>query len=546
MPTYFLPFTGLAPSEEHGPNLVRCEGVIPALGGFRSLAKPTADGSVVDRIRSAYIHHWPAGAGTGAYTGDAATEFYGSIQNIYTYAAGTFTNVAGAVLSTNGSIIRFASFGNDIWATNYVDPVKRRTNNAGNFASGITSAFAPQARLIGVVRDFLVLGDINDPAYGPHWFAWSDFRDATYFSPRDATRPSSLASSQPITSRAGQLMAFVGGEQGTWWKRNSMHGMQFTGSDDVFRLDGISNSVGTPCPQSVVSARDGYHYFWGGDGFYRQAGMMPPERVGGDGLATLLIDRDGLAALASGLRALASFNDIAEEDQSMFGVEDPELGGIFWFYRDLASDPAVGNNRWIFYNYRTDTAALGSSPNVEVPGDTVGVNYSAAASHQNFLSTLTSPPRFVVGSFYDNVNATSYRFRFQGTDHHRITLATQRFAIEQDQAKDMAQHVAIEAVQPVLTPRQVDFDDYELAALPSNLQVKIVASNEPHFRPQLDSLGSQLSPRSATMAWTDANGFGWMGAGGLSGRYFLAELVVPEGSTALRGLRGLWIQYRVI
>jgi len=548
MPQYFLPITGIS-NEEHGADLVRCEGTIPVMGGLRSLPKPFPEGSVGDLLSSAYIHQYPSGWGSAAYVGDAPTELYASQTQIYEYSGGVMTDILTGALTGTAPRVRFASFGRDVWATNGIDPVKRRTNNTGNFASGITSAFAPKARFIDPVRDFMILADINDAAYGPHWFAWSDFQDATYYSPPDATRPSSLAGRQPILSRPGQIMGFVGGEYGTFWKRNSMHLLSFVGGDDIWRLEEISPSVGTPFPDSIVCCRDGVKRFWGGDGFYAQAGSSAPSKIGGTTLAALLIDRESYAS-TNAIRPLASFSDMSEEDRTMFGVEDPEMGGIFWFYRGEDDDPALGNSRWLFYDYLADTYSLGVGVSIPDPAggplDTIAARYTAAAANRSFLSTETKQPRFIVGAIYDTATAMGYRFRFASSTFHAITLATQRFAIEKGEG-ELARHVRIDAVQPVVTPRQVDYSpSYTLEAPPSDMSIRIVSSNDPYHRPQLDSLSAGVSPRSESRSWSEANDTGWLGFVGVEGYQFLVEITVPEGATALRGLKGLWLHYEVL
>lgn len=539
MPVQFVPFTGLAPDQEFGGDLIRLENAIPAFGGLRSLPKATSDGFTSGRMHSCYVHHYPSGSGSGAYTGDAATEFYAAISKIFTFAAGTFTDVTGAlVFGATPSARRFASFGNDVLGVNFIDPPCRRVNNAGNFVALGASTFIPEARFIGVVREFVIHAALSNAGRFEDEFCWSDVNDATWYDDKTGTRPASVAGSKAIRSKPGQIMGFVGGEFGIFFKRNSMHVLNFTGGGDIFRLDTLSPAVGTPCPGSVIACRDSVIRFWGGDGFYQQSGQSEPVLIPElAGVSTMLINRDDYLNDVS-LRPLASFNDMAEEDNTIFAAEDPELGGVFWFYRGLADDPAVGNSRWVYFNYRSGAAALGRVSNIAI---------TCAGANRNFLSTSTVPPRFLVGAYYDNAASESHRFRFQSTTFYEITLATQRFVIAKEGSPGQGQRVRINAIQPVVVTRQSTYSpDYRLAALPSTLAFRLIASNDLHFQQQTDADGSQVSPRSTTATMADANGYGWIGMNGLQGRAFLLELVNPEGTTPVRGLRGAWIDFEEV
>lgn len=537
MPVQFIPFTGLSTEQEHGPDLARLENAIPALGGLRSLPKATSDGVVTDRLHSCYIHPYPSGSGTAAYVGDAGTEFYASIGRIYSYSGATFTNLTGAlVFGGTPSARRFATFGKDVWSANFTDPPATRIANAGNFVNAVTSAFVPKARFLGVVREYMIQAALSNGGYFEDQFVWSNSNDAAFYDDKTVS-PTSNAGQKRILSRPGQIMGFLGGAYGRFWKRSSIHALQFTASSDIWQMDILSPSVGTPCPNSLIDCRDGVARFWGGDGFYQQAGLGEPTLIPElAGISTLLIDRDAYLNDVS-LRPLAQFNDMAEEDNTIFAAEDPELGGVFWFYRGLADDPVQGNNRWIYYNYRSGVAATGVVN---------GVNFVCATAAQNFLSASTTPPRFLVGAYYDAVDAQSHRFRFQATTFYAITLATQRFSIAQEGAPAWGQRVHVNAIQPLVTPRRATYGtDYRLAPLPGATSFRLVGSNDLHYQQQLDVDGAQVSPVSQVLTFADANDFGWLGAQA-EGRSFLLEVSVPEGSTALRGLLGFWIDYSVL
>lgn len=541
MPIQFVPFTGLVPGQEHGSDLSRLENVLPSLGGIRGLPGLTDDGQVADRVISAYVHHYPSGSGSGGpYIGDKATEFHASQTKIYSYSGATFTDLTGALVLNGGPIRRFVSYGNDIWSASYSDAPARRVANAGNFVAAGSSTFIPKGRFVGVVREFIVHSALSNAGRFEDEFAVSDNADPTWYDDRTGTRPSSNAIQKRIVSCPGQIMGFVGGEYGRFWKRNSIHALQFTGGNDIFRLDTVSSAVGTSAPSSVIFCRDGAVRFWGGDGFYGQIGLEEPVLISGlAGISALLIDREAYLNNVS-LQPSSAYNNMAEEDLLMFATEDPELGGIFWFYRGLADNPAYGVNRWVYYNYREDVAALGT---------TAGINFTSVAASRGFMSAATNPPRFIVGSYYDSNTAISHRFRFQDDDYMPILLATQRFTLGKEGSDAWGRTAKITAIQPVFVTRRKTYgSDYQLFPLPE-LTVRLVSSNDPHFTAQLDVNGDQISPVSQTAPMGGssgtANDFGWLGLQA-RGKNFLLEVSVPSTKTALRGLLGFYVQYEVV
>lgn len=553
MPTVFVPFAGLDPSAEHGSGLIRCENVLPAWGGLRSIPKatnsggsPTAPGGQTFHgfLSPSYIHIFPETVGVQLLP-DNPTEYYSARQTVapstdaiavYVYQAGVWThlNTYTSVTSLTGAF-RFASFGNDIWAVCPTAVPQRRTNNAGAFAAGVSSATVPlNPRFIAPVRTFMVITDYLDQ----YW--WSDSNDATYYSVADATRPSSLAGSGLVRSRPGGFTGFIGGEYGIFWKRNSMHALQFTGGSDVWRLDEISVGVGTPAPSSIVTCRDGARRFWGGDGFYEQSGLGEPQKItGSDDITALLLD-GAFSAANNELNLEDVYARLWHEDGFIVGFEEPEMNGVFWFYQ-------AGSTAW------AEAAAL--------PALTAGVYFDlrsrrwttvslsegilAASTIRSYTSDSAIPLRFLAGTFAPTGGGTHQRFTFQSTTHYAVTLTTQRFAIDQEEAENKAQRVKLRGVMPVVTLNEATFStDYRLATLPADLAVRVVTSNDPHFQ-QSPASGTVVNPRSESYTIAKANDHGWL-PHKLEGRWWLIEVSLPESASVLRGLRGVWLDYEVV
>lgn len=503
-----------------------------------------AGGSLVASfpLTGGYCHTYPGGVGTGAFTGDAVTELWGSLLNLYTYAAGAFSSVSRGGGYGGGALVpsewNFCSFGNDVWAANGVDVLQRRTNNAGNFANGVTGAFVPVARHLATVKEFLVAGFLNQANRFADEIAISDVGDATYFSLADATRPSSAASSQRVRSRPGQITGLVGGQFGRIFKRRSMHSLMFTGAQDFpFNIDEISGSTGTTCGKSIVECADGFLRFWGGDGFYRQAGTAPPEKISPASLNSLLLEANMDLVWKYAMERVSPVT-MYHEGLRIQGAESRQSGIVFWLY--LSKGATLGAmTRMVVHD-----PVAGEWGVINLEG-AAGAGFVAGASG---LSAIMSLPVNATDSFgltWDLLGASTNlvdatRVVFDQVTPMQATFATQRFALADDGALSTASP-RITGFMPVLArDAQSGSPDYALRALPAGLTVRIIGANDPHFVGVADEAGTQVSPRSEL--FTRDTDYGWF-TGSLQARWFIAEMVYPAGGFNERGFVGAYVRW---
>ena len=266
-------------------------------------------------------------AADAEYQGDVPTIYLGKKEALYVVDSLGFEDVSIAAGYGGGGTKPggwyFTSWGNDTIATNYVDPVQIRRDQTGDFADMITSTLKPKGRFVMVVRNHVVLLDINLTGHAAHEVWWSAFEDETDFDPDLATR----SDFQPLLSTQGQIMGGVGGEYGVIFKRNAIHIMTATGTSSVFRFDEVSRGIGTPFPRSIVRA-EGMIYFWDGSTFRRTTGFEQPERVGWEVLSRFLTD----ARFEEHPLRVFEPENILEEDQAMVSAYDSSAGVITWSY----------------------------------------------------------------------------------------------------------------------------------------------------------------------------------------------------------------------
>lgn len=194
-----------------------------------------------------------------------AYNFAGDAGKLYSLASGTFSDVSksGGYAAGDSERWEFAKFGENIIATNWSNPMQSITLGAANFAD--LAGTPPQARHIGVVRDFLVTGNTYDATDGnvPHRVRWSAFNDITDW----AYSASTQAGLQDLAGSGGWVQRIIGGEYGIIFQEHSIWRMSYEGPPILFRFDEVEPGRGTPAPGSVIALGANIFYL-GQDGFY--------------------------------------------------------------------------------------------------------------------------------------------------------------------------------------------------------------------------------------------------------------------------------------
>lgn len=333
MPVVFIPFDGWSPGGGYfGDGWAQATNLYPHFSDWRPWRKfvtagaPVADGPMV----GGHTHTWNSGVSTGFYSPDDVTLFTGSVGNpakLYVVSAGGFGNVSRAAnYGPNFGGWRFAQVGNDVWATNWLDVPQRRTNNAGLFANGITSAFVPQPRFLVTIREHLVGANLSNAGRFQDEFVWSDADNAVNFDPPTGTS-TSLAGSKRLTSIPGQITGLVGGQYGLAFKQSGIFYLEYTGTTQVFRPEILTPRVGTAYPSSIINSRFGVA-FLGADGFYMMAGLQEPVKISPPGVDQFLLE-SGFSAYPF---APLNVHYPWQEDAQAEGFQHPTLPLIGWAF----------------------------------------------------------------------------------------------------------------------------------------------------------------------------------------------------------------------
>ena len=193
--------------------------------------------------------------------------FAGDRNNLYQLAGTAWTTVSKSTAVTAYSTSsqeqwEFAKWGNKCIATNYSDNVQVITLGGTNFAD--LAGSPPKARHIGIVRDFVVLGDISG---APNRVQWSGINNELQWSASAALQ----SDSQDLQGNFGAVMAVVGGERGYIFQEHAIWLMTYIGAPVIFQFDLIEDGRGLFAPKAWCKVGNCIYYL-SDDGFYKTEG----------------------------------------------------------------------------------------------------------------------------------------------------------------------------------------------------------------------------------------------------------------------------------
>lgn len=165
--------------------------------------------------------------------------FCASQGRLYLISGSTVTDVTGGYTNNTSAQWVFQPFGDLVIASDGVDAIYSfDTNNmAGSFT--LLGGFPPTAYVVGVVRDFVVLGNTGDSTGShPRRVNWSAIGNATSW-PQPLTQDARAAQSgyQDCYSQYGDVKYVAQGEEfGLIFQERGIVRMQYVGGDVVFEF----------------------------------------------------------------------------------------------------------------------------------------------------------------------------------------------------------------------------------------------------------------------------------------------------------------------
>lgn len=445
---------------------------------------------------------------SSTFLSDKVVLYAGSETKLYEVTASSFANVSKVGGYAAGTVHplgwEMCTWGEDVIASNKVDPVQIRAAGASLFADMITSPSpAPKAQFVGVVRDQVWLSNINLAGHFSDESWWSAVDDATNFT----KSPTTLSDYQRFRQTPGQITGFVGGETATIFKRNSIIRGTFVGAPQVYAFSVLSSGTGTPYSKSIIVDGDTI-YFRAADNFYRLAAGEQPVAIGDRVLCKFIKD----AKFSTEAMALTEVSDPRHEEQVIVGSKCGFSRLLYWTYQGK-DDPLYKHSRAVVYDTAADrwgfvqdpdlrTALVVSKPNVTVSDD--------------FML------KGVVGFDWDSTN-TAW-FQHSSEDTYEMTLVTKVQTVVD------GKNVKINGIRPIFSTDVLATGGWPEITLTTE------TSNDPKM---------QYGVSTRTKSTSEATVDGWVGWHE-SGEFWRFTIVVPELKLAMiKEFIGIGINYVV-
>jgi hypothetical protein len=230
---------------------------------------------------------------------------------------------------TVSSVWRFAQLGNASLAVNGADRIQQSIS-AGRFEDIPGS---PVAVLIDVTQGFVFVANVSDPTYGDRPDGWwcSGLYDQTIWTPDIATQ---CATARLIDTPGACTACRALGSNIVIYKDTSMYYGTYQGPPVIWGFVVISNQVGTPVQEGVVSIGTA-HYFLGNDNFYVYDGTRP-QPIGDPVKKWFFGDRN------------------PDVDYLMRSMHDRANALVYWFYVSNDSPDGRTIDSGLVYNYRAN------------------------------------------------------------------------------------------------------------------------------------------------------------------------------------------------
>lgn len=173
--------------------------------------------------------------------------YIATASKIYERSGAGWTDVSnGTYTLASGSRWEFAQYKSNVYACSIDETLQYQVSASGNFAD---VSGGPKAACIGNVREFIVVGDVDESAtLIPHKVRWCAIDTPTDWTASEATQ----AGSQELDAQDGRVMAIKGGEFGIILQQNAITRMVYIGAPIVWQFDKIDSRHGCEVAGSAV------------------------------------------------------------------------------------------------------------------------------------------------------------------------------------------------------------------------------------------------------------------------------------------------------
>ena len=293
------------------PGLAFAQNIVPNPQGYQSIPRPVVNTAAVGGV--------PLGAGFGRSSDNITlVTAVGAANGIYVLEAdNTWSQQYSEVVSgvENWEFTQFQNF--LIAVAPGQSPHVLNLDKLDHDDDGTTGYFhtlagtPPVARSVAVIRDFVVLGNLDDH---PYRVQWSGFNNSTLWTP-DAVSQSGY---QDLPAHGGRVQAVTPGERGLIFQEYATHRMTYVGPNQLFQFDEVERARGAFAANSVCWSGDKTFYY-AADGFYALPADGPSVPIGQSRVDQWVVDN------------VLVRNDIP-------GVVDPVNRLVFWSIHERSTN----------------------------------------------------------------------------------------------------------------------------------------------------------------------------------------------------------------
>lgn len=191
----------------------------------------------------------------------------------YSTDGGATWNACGSGFTGAGWV--FAQYGNCVYATNGVNPIQTMDLSAGSPTfTALNAASAPVAFAIGIIRDFVVAGNIVSGDQTGGWvLQWSALANpAKWDLPNTQAARADQSGAQSLYSQYGAVQFIAQGEEmAVVFQETGISRVQYVGGDVVFSFYTFERKRGLVTPRAAAQAGNTVYYL-AADGFYATDG----------------------------------------------------------------------------------------------------------------------------------------------------------------------------------------------------------------------------------------------------------------------------------
>lgn len=254
-----------------GETLITAKNVLPLDSGYGPFHGLGAGGITVGAANGSYF--------AAGYTKGASVVYLSDGTNLNVSPLGnTAITSRGSATAGTGKEV-FAQYDNIVIATSDGHfPLAHTLGSTSNFATLASSGTAPPANVIGVVGQFIVLGDLglknvtsNAQANAIQWSGIDNPR--SWPTPNSATAIAQQSGLQELRSDLGAVRAIHGGDQhAIILQDGGVTRMTYVGPPVVFQFDQIDAQKGVAFPYGSVQVGNTV-YFVSHSGFFKTDGV---------------------------------------------------------------------------------------------------------------------------------------------------------------------------------------------------------------------------------------------------------------------------------